>query len=598
MTKPQDEALEFASFLLGKSGCPDNTAALVWSLPSKRNRWAATAERLVKEALALDAKGEDVYIGVALRNPKTVTVGRGGNSDCTHLLALVIDIDIGTNGDKKRRFPDIETALAAVRRAFPIPPTLIVASGGGLHLWWLFREPLDLSDPAVRAEAELVAMAWNRRIIDVAAADGYAVDSVYDPARVLRVPGTHNRKYGTVRPVHLVESNATAHYDLSDFRDAMGEEALQAAQSSKVAVTVSGERLILSPDAKPDLDKLEALRANIDKVNQLLSRAPACYTFLRDHSASAFDLALANIAVRAGWDDQEVANLLVWNRAKHGDDLKLREGYYAKTIAKARAGYDGTLKAAREAAAATEFARAEDISAVAKIPDPEERRAEILLLLAGATGVNVARIVSNGRDPARYRVITASGDTLFVESTDRLMMQKAWHALGIETNSKVPADPLSPKNWHRLVAQLAQVVEFESEEDSFENLVNEYLSGAVEIEDPEHRDQRNGILQSRRPALIEGRPALHLSSFTHWLADGGQKMERSNLKARLKALGFATRTVFYGKTGHGRTSTTYWVASTARGADGPDPRRGLRLVEPDVKAGGDDGSFESGVAKG
>jgi hypothetical protein len=55
-----------------------------------------------------------------------------------------------------------------------------------------------------------------------------------------------------------------------------------------------------------------------------------------DQSASSYDLSLANFAAAAGWTDQEIANLMIASRRKHGDELKLRQDYYVGTIAKAR----------------------------------------------------------------------------------------------------------------------------------------------------------------------------------------------------------------------------------------------------------------------
>ena len=46
-------------------------------------------------------------------------------------------------------------------------------------------------------------------------------------------------------------------------------------------------------------------------------------------------MALANFAVEAGWPDQEVCNLLIAFRRRHGLEPKLRENYYVVTIAKA-----------------------------------------------------------------------------------------------------------------------------------------------------------------------------------------------------------------------------------------------------------------------
>ena len=60
---------------------------------------------------------------------------------------------------------------------------------------------------------------------------------------------------------------------------------------------------------------------------------------LTDQSASSYDMAMANAAVRAEWPDQEIVNLLIAFRRTHGFDLKLRENYYAITIRKAKEPY-------------------------------------------------------------------------------------------------------------------------------------------------------------------------------------------------------------------------------------------------------------------
>ena len=52
-------------------------------------------------------------------------------------------------------------------------------------------------------------------------------------------------------------------------------------------------------------------------------------------SPSEYDLALANVFVRAGWSDQEVVDALTARRREWGHELK-RASYYATTVAKAR----------------------------------------------------------------------------------------------------------------------------------------------------------------------------------------------------------------------------------------------------------------------
>lgn len=387
-------------------------------------------------------------------------------------------------------------------------------------------------------------------------------------------------------------------YDLSDFRDALGDEFITSAQHAAAPMMVSGEHLLLTPDAKPDFEKLSVLQSNVDKLTAYLNRDALKHPRMNDTSASGYDLAIANLCVRAGWSDQEIANLLIWNRVKHGDNLKLREDYYARTIAKARAGFDGTAKGAKEAKAAIEAARDEAIVTAGKLADPDERRQEVLLLLSAATGIGVVDIRSNGRNPATYRVLTAAGETFIVEGSGKLRSQETWFDIGLETNAKIPLDILSPKNWRTLALQLAQVVVFEKEEDSFEDLLDEYLMLAAETEGPDARNSRAGHLQSNSPILINGIPAIHLARFAHWLQEAGIKMDRAALRARIRALGFATRTLSFAL-GNAESSRTYWVAPEPRPRLGGPPRRGLRLVDQ-REPGGDDDSLgpEMDIARG
>src|SRR5690348_259691 len=71
------------------------------------------------------------YVGVATR--KDASSGKLENSD--RLTALFVDIDFKTTPE-----PEARTLLAA----FPYPPTMVVASGGGLHVYWILRTPFDL----------------------------------------------------------------------------------------------------------------------------------------------------------------------------------------------------------------------------------------------------------------------------------------------------------------------------------------------------------------------------------------------------------------------------------------------------------------------
>jgi len=77
---------------------------------------------------------------------------------------------------------DVTAALARLR----YPPSLIVKSGHGLHLYWLLKEPADAVAERERLEAVL------RLLADHVAGDL----QVCEVARLMRLPGTHNTKGG------------------------------------------------------------------------------------------------------------------------------------------------------------------------------------------------------------------------------------------------------------------------------------------------------------------------------------------------------------------------------------------------------------------
>ncbi len=90
-------------------------------------------------------------------------------------------------------------------------PSVIVDSGGGYHCYWLLEHTVTVTDEN-RAQLDALQKAW----VDLVGSDGGAKDL----ARVLRVPGTVNRKpeYGPHFPtVTFHEANFRRVYDLALF---------------------------------------------------------------------------------------------------------------------------------------------------------------------------------------------------------------------------------------------------------------------------------------------------------------------------------------------------------------------------------------------
>ena len=105
----------------------------------------------------------------------------------------------GHNAGKDGRYaPDLETAMERLATV-QIPPTTVVHSGHGLQAFWLFDRLLDVSmdrEAAARGQA-----GWINLLRELF--HPFALDSVTDLSRVMRLPGFINNKVSS-RPV-LVE---------------------------------------------------------------------------------------------------------------------------------------------------------------------------------------------------------------------------------------------------------------------------------------------------------------------------------------------------------------------------------------------------------
>ena len=92
-------------------------------------------------------------------------------------------------------------------QSLPLPPSVLVCSGGGYHSYWLLEQPFTIQSDEDRACIDRIQKAW------VAFTGGD--DGAKDLARVLRVPGTQNAKYKPPRPVTF----HSASFDLYDLAD-------------------------------------------------------------------------------------------------------------------------------------------------------------------------------------------------------------------------------------------------------------------------------------------------------------------------------------------------------------------------------------------
>jgi hypothetical protein len=155
------------------------------------------------------AAHSDVWFGVATRRDRLGGGLRGGAEHCLEIVGLWRDVDIAGPGHANSTgLPESWDQAMTIVATFPLAPTVVINSGGGAQVWWLFREPL-----AVIEAGDLLRdweATWQER------AKPYSIDKVGDAARIMRLPGTFNRKLDEPRPVMIVEADWSRRYNPSD----------------------------------------------------------------------------------------------------------------------------------------------------------------------------------------------------------------------------------------------------------------------------------------------------------------------------------------------------------------------------------------------
>lgn len=150
---------------------------------------------------------------------------RGSEADSQELVGLWADIDIAGPGHKTTKpLPTDEAQARKIIEESGLPePTVWVHSGGGLYPWWLLKSSARPEGEEGLDEAKILIQGWQKIIAHSASKLGFHYGTeVGDLARVLRIPGTINRKAGLERPCRILEWGARS-YVLEELTEAMIE---------------------------------------------------------------------------------------------------------------------------------------------------------------------------------------------------------------------------------------------------------------------------------------------------------------------------------------------------------------------------------------
>ena len=523
---------------------------LIWMLPDKKSRWYAHFDTITADMRFHEH--EDVYTGIGLapwEGMRLASNKRLREWEVAAITAFWADIDVAHPVHKKSEQlpPSIERAMEAIAQ-LPFEATIIVNSGHGLQLWWVLKEIWLFADAEEREQARRACQWWHRLVKETFAQFGWTVDSTFDLPRVMRLPGTWNNKNPQERRRVEVTGGSGTRYGRELFTQLVPEDfkatpmgARRSTSGSSARFSTEGSRLVLDPEAQPSFSRMDTLLKLEPKFRATWEkRRPD----LNDQSASAYDMALANFAVRAKWPDQEVANLLIAFRREHDLELKLRENYYAVTIAKA---HEPMEKERAE----------EDLQSA--LDDPPEDQPDVLQeSLSIIFGVDIRRIIKYLGDPPEFYMETAQGN-ITLGTIDNIYSQtKFQQAVGAATGiviQKVPG-----KIWEmRVQAILSACEEIEVGDASHprratRRWVEDYL-----LEKPPREEDWEKAVGPKSPFVKDGTTHMFVEDFCRWLEFSmNMQLDDHKIGRRLRQIGMEPKQVNVHISG-ARTTRYAWI---------------------------------------
>lgn len=197
---------------------------------------------------------------------------RGGVKDTKTFPGFWADIDLKGPGHKHEvcttectkthrhktlDLPETEAEARRVLETSGLPePTLWIHSGGGLYPWWLLDKPLAIDADNLEGIQKLSEM-WQRVIGATFERHGLEYGTgVHDLARVLRIPGTVNRKTDQDRPCRILEGNSGRMYSIQELDEVLAPLG-RALEPEQLPIPVAPRPSVAGSGTSP-LDDFEA----------------------------------------------------------------------------------------------------------------------------------------------------------------------------------------------------------------------------------------------------------------------------------------------------------------------------------------------------
>jgi Primase C terminal 1 (PriCT-1) len=188
-------------------GLTEGWLSIFAEMPDKRahrTEWAPVSDLVgAADTMAqLSNDGYNVWYAQGIQRERLTGQQRGKEEGVIALPGLWFDLDIAGPTHKCTALPaDSKGARNFLQSAIPLPPSRVIFSGGGVYPFWLFGEPLTIESEDERQAVQSASRRWHQKIVAAGTKHGYRFDSTPDLCRLLRAPGTFNRKPELSRPM-------------------------------------------------------------------------------------------------------------------------------------------------------------------------------------------------------------------------------------------------------------------------------------------------------------------------------------------------------------------------------------------------------------